>query len=196
MVDRILSEHGRCRIIDLGGTSAYWRPFEAELAMRNLTILIVNPVIQAPISACFTSIIGDATGLPGFDDNSFEIVHSNSVIEHVGDRAAMARMAAEVRRLAPACFVQTPNFWFPYEAHARTLFFHWLPVRARVALLMRRNCGFYPRARTREQATAHVNDAACLSRRELRRMFPDAAIMGERVFGLVKSWMVLREATG
>ena len=50
-------------------------------------------------------------------------------------------MAAEVRRLAPVYWVQTPNFWFPMEPHFLTPAWHWLPVDLRVAMLRRRALG-------------------------------------------------------
>jgi hypothetical protein len=105
----------------------------------------------------------------------------------------MQAFASEVARLAPAYFVQTPNFWFPLDLHSRTPFFHWLPVWARVALLMRRRCGFYPRAENLEEALRHVHDADCLTRAQMRRLFPAATIQSERFFGLAKSLIAVRQ---
>ena len=69
----------------------------------------------------------DATNLHEFGDASFDIAFSNSVIEHLSTFENQARMAAEVRRVARAYWVQTPNFWFPIEPHFLVPAWHWLP---------------------------------------------------------------------
>jgi len=72
---------------------------------------------------------GDATSLP-FPDDSFDIVHSNAVIEHVGDRDAQAAFVREALRVGRQVFLTTPNRWFPLELHTRLPLVHWLPERA------------------------------------------------------------------
>ena len=69
---------------------------------------------------------GDAAELP-FEDSSFDIVHSNAVIEHVGGEEAQRRFVAEALRVAPRLFVTTPNRWFPVEVHTRLPLVHWFP---------------------------------------------------------------------
>lgn len=191
MVDAVLARQGTCRIIDLGGTPAYWSAFDQDLGARNVSITVINLLPQVSSSDRIICITGDATALVDHASMSFDIVHSNSVIEHVGSWDRMKAFAHEVCRLAPAFFVQTPNRWFPFDPHSRTPFFHWLPVGMRVALLMRRRCGFYPRAACREEALRHVYDADALSRAQLRQLFPEAGIEAERLCGMAKSWMAV-----
>ena len=69
---------------------------------------------------------GDGRALP-FRDEAFDVVFSNSVIEHVGDAASQRRFAREVARVGRAYWVQTPNRWFPVEQHLLTPLVHWLP---------------------------------------------------------------------
>ncbi len=69
---------------------------------------------------------GDATALP-FEDGAFDIVYSNAVIEHVGDRERQRRFVEETLRVGRRVFITTPNRWFPVEVHTRLPLVHWLP---------------------------------------------------------------------
>lgn len=69
---------------------------------------------------------GDACALP-FDDASFDVVFSNAVIEHVGDRDRQRAFVSEAIRVGRRVFLTTPNRRFPIEVHTQLPFIHWLP---------------------------------------------------------------------
>lgn len=69
---------------------------------------------------------GDACALP-FENGSFDVVHSNAVIEHVGGRDRQQAFVREAVRVGRRVFLTTPNRWFPVEVHTRLPLVHWLP---------------------------------------------------------------------
>jgi len=71
---------------------------------------------------------GDACALP-FADGEFDVVFSNAVIEHVGDRARQRLFVSEALRVGRRVFLTTPNRRFPVEVHTRLPVVHWLPNR-------------------------------------------------------------------
>lgn len=72
----------------------------------------------------------DGRSLP-FPDRSFDFVHSNAVIEHVGSREQQVTFLAELWRVCRrGLFVTTPNRWFPVEFHTVMPLIHWLPRAA------------------------------------------------------------------
>jgi hypothetical protein len=192
LVDAAIAERGRCRIADLGGSRYYWDIAEAELAGRNVEITLVNSRERPAGGGVFRHLDADATDLSALADMSFDLAHSNSVIEHVGDWARMAALAANVRRLAPRYYVQTPYFWFPYEPHFRAPFIHWLPEQLRYRLVMAAPFGFAEAKRSVFDAMTRVQSARLLDRGQMRALFPDAAIAFERVCGLPKSLIAVR----
>jgi hypothetical protein len=194
LIDRIIARQGRARIVDIGGTEYYWQIFGDYLASMPIEIDLINLTHTPTTSPKLTSIVADATRLDHVDDNSYDLVHSNSVIEHVGSWSDMARMAQHVRRLAPVYYVQTPNFWFPYEPHFRFLGFHWLPQQLQYRLLMRCNLGFGGRRQSVDAAMRGVQSTSMIDRRQLQTLFPDARIEHERVLGWTKSLMAIRDA--
>jgi 2-polyprenyl-3-methyl-5-hydroxy-6-metoxy-1,4-benzoquinol methylase len=63
-----------------------------------------------------------------FADQSFDVVHSSAVLEHVGSARNQERFVAECSRVARrTIFLTTPNRWFPVELHTSLPLLHWLP---------------------------------------------------------------------
>jgi len=195
LIQAISRARGRCRIIDLGGEPNYWRVFDANaLRASGVQIMLVNPVSQVVDDPMFVSVAGDACALPQFADGAFDLAHSNSVIEHVGDWPRMEAFARELRRLAPRYYVQTPYFGFPIEPHFSTPFFHWRSEQARARRLMARRYGFCERQPDMGAAMRAVQSARLLDKAQFRFLFPDAVHVDERVLGLTKSLIALRDS--
>jgi hypothetical protein len=184
---------GECRIIDLGGRPEYWRIVDRSLLESlKVTVTTVNLEDQAPIDdPLFRQMTGDACALD-VEDGAFDIAHSNSVIEHVGDWGRMEQFAAETRRVAPRYFVQTPYFWFPIEPHFSYPLFHWAPEAVRARMLMKRTLGFMEKAEDMGAAMRGVQDARLLTKAMMRHLFPDARHVDEKLAVLTKSLMAIR----
>lgn len=177
-------------ILDIGGTPHYWemmfagKPFPPGL---HITLLNLQPF---PVSRPnFTSLTGDGRSMPQFTSRQFDIVFSNSTIEHVGDFAQQQRMADEVRRVGRRYYIQTPNRNFPIEPHFVFPFFQFMPLHWRVWLVQHFSLGWFPRLPDREKALAEVSSIRLLDRKEMRRLFPEAVLYEERFLGLVKSFV-------
>lgn len=191
IVDEAAAKASVVRIVDLGGTLPFWLTKPELWQGRNVHITLINMFPQVAPDDRFACIEGNACAT-GLADNSFDIVHSNSVIEHVGRWREMSAMAQEVRRLAPRYFIQTPNYWFPVEAHSRFPLFNMLPEPWRIRLVMTTGAGFYGKVATMDEAMEHVENAVLLDFRRFRHLFPDAKIERERVLGFTKSLMAIR----
>ncbi len=79
----------------------------------------------------FRLIVGE--GLP-LETGSVDVVVSNHVIEHVGDRSDQLRHLQEIRRvLVPGgrAYLSTPNRWAPVENHFKLPLLGWLPPSQR-----------------------------------------------------------------
>ena len=195
LIQKIAAEKDGVHIIDLGGEASYWHLFDLDLLKScKVHITLVNPggVEDVWDDTLFTVLDADATDLPQYADHSFDLVHSNSVIEHVGDWLRMEAFAAECRRLAPRYYVQTPYFWFPVEPHFSSLFFHWKSEQSRARALMRRAHGFSQKAPDVGAAMRDVQHARLLDKAQFRFLYPDATHHDEKVGPLTKSLIAVR----
>jgi len=203
MIAQVAGKTGHCSIIDVGGTRQYWSIVPANfLRAHGVSILITNvtePSGRAPdpadADAIFSYAQADARDLP-YPDNAFDIAHSNSVIEHVGDWEAQVRFSREVARVAAGYFVQTPNYWFPWEPHFGTLGFQYLPMPLQISMLMARQRGFRQRAATVDAAVRSIQSCQLLDARRFRALFADAEFVREKFLGLTKSLMAIRRPAG
>jgi hypothetical protein len=198
LIETVLSERGHCDILDLGGTEIYWLIGE-DFIRRNrhrLSFTLVNierqDVRQRDL---FESIAGSATDPELLAGRRFDLVHSNSVIEHVGAWRDMEAFAVNARRLAPRYYVQTPNYWFPYEPHFRFPGFQYLPERVRVALIMRFQLGFFLKIDDRAEAQSIIYHHRLLSTRQMARLFPDGELSHEKFARMNKSIIAIRDRT-
>lgn len=186
---RLLSRlEGRIRILDIGGTQSYWEqmgfPSTDEVCITVLNI--TKPTGSIP---GFTNTVGDARDIQ-FDNMGFDVVFSNSVLEHVGDYEDQRRMAEEVKRVGKRYFIQTPNKYFPIEPHFLFPFFQFLPLSVRVWMVRQFNMGWYRRISDYKEARELVESVRLLKKGELIALFPDATIIPEKFMGMTKSYMV------
>ena len=178
------------RILDVGGTSSYWERmgFAAEPGVQ---LVLLNLYEQDVPNAHMRAVIGDASNMSMFGDAEFDLVVSNSVIEHLPTLEIQGRMAREILRVGKRHWVQTPNRRFPLEPHFLFPFFQYLPVRVRAWLLGHTDLGWYPRERDRAVAVATVLSVRLMTHGELRTLFPQSRLVVERAFGLAKSFIVV-----
>lgn len=177
------------RILDVGGTQFFWHMMEyaageaVDITLLNLT----PPDVWRPN---FHSVAGDGCDMPQFADGEFDVVFSNSVIEHVGSFAAQRRMAREIRRVGRRYFVQTPNRHFPLEPHFFFPGFQFLPLEARVWLLRHFDLGWFKKIPDYQAARREVESIRLLTRAEVRELFPSATTFEERFAGLTVSFVM------
>jgi hypothetical protein len=196
MIQTILDEKGSAEIVDLGGTETYWKVGEEFIRQNRsrLRFTIVNTEPQKIHDAeTFDFVEESATDPALFADRTFDLVHSNSVIEHVGIWRDFEMFARNARRLSPRYYIQTPNYWFPFEPHFRFPAFQYLPEFVRARLIMRFSLGFFPRIEDRAEADDIIYHHRLLTTRQMARLFPDAVISHEKFKGLDKSIIAIRE---
>jgi methyltransferase family protein len=175
------------RILDVGGTDYFWNQMGSPDEGDELVLLNLEAASTSRPNR--TGVAGDARDLSQYNDLEFDVVISNSVLEHVGSLEDQRRMAREVRRVGQRYFVQTPHRYFPIEPHFLFPFFQFLPLRLKVALLVHFGVGQFTTPPDRETATQEVTQIRLVSGRELRQLFPDATIYKEKFLGMTKSFV-------
>lgn len=177
-----------CRILDVGGEPDYWKTLGFQVEGVEIICMNLNP--RESDWPGVTSVAGNAISMPEYADKSFDIVYSNSVIEHLFTTENQFKMAAEVRRVGQRYFVQTPNKYFPIEPHFLFPFWQFLPREMRVRMIQKRRVGFLGPAQDRKEAEQIVDEFLLLSKSDFQKMFPDGTLIVEKFKGLSKSFMV------
>jgi len=179
-------------ILDVGGAPETWD----LLDVRPRVTLLNTPRTRGELAHAAWWVAGDGRALP-FRDGAFDVVFSNSVIEHVGDGESQRQFAREVARVGCAYWVQTPNRWFPVEQHLLTPVVHWLPKAWQRWIVPRFTVWsalVQPAADRRTFYVDHyLNEVRLLSGREVGELFPGARVIRERVFGWTKSLVAVRD---
>ena len=174
-------------VLDLGGAEYYWPWLKARPR-----VTVANFEERDLKKVDLDWVRADGRKLP-FKDGAFDVVYCNSVLEHLPDEASRSALAREVARVGRGYSVQTPNRWFPVDAHTLTPAFHFLPKRWQSRLA--RNFTLWGRLQrpTPAEARGFVENICLLTAQDLQRLFPDAVIERERFLGLTKSVIAVRQ---
>lgn len=196
LVER-LDFHGihSANVLDLGGTLGYWRQHAALVPAGLIRrVEVVNlphqPTTEERLHDLdIIAYTGDALKPATLRRSSYDLVYSNSVIEHVGNLRAQQQMARVVQNLGTHYFLQTPAKSFPLEPHFYVPFFAYLPLSVRTHLYCRANLGFMGRGSDWLSSRMVCEETRLMSKREVKALFSDADIIPERFFGLTKSYI-------
>jgi hypothetical protein len=138
-------------------------------------------------------LFGDATDPALLEGEAFDLVYSNSVIEHVGGASQRQKFADNVARLAPRFWIQTPYRGFPIEPHWLFPGLHYLPLASRLAIARRWPLGYIDNyGGDRQKVLNELLSVELLSSTEWRHLFPTADIRYERIAGLPKSLIAMK----
>jgi ubiquinone/menaquinone biosynthesis C-methylase UbiE len=118
-------------ILDVGGTIYNWNLIDCP---AKITLLNLETAVNQALPPNINYLQGDGTNLL-FPDKSFDIVFSNSVIEHLFDLEHQKLFAKEISRVGKNYFVQTPNRSFFIEPHFLTPFYGYLSKSKQKKLL-------------------------------------------------------------
>lgn len=171
------------RILDVGGLGRTW----IGEGFPSLTIL--NIAVPHDGTEGIPFVRADGKQSP-FGDKAFDVVYSNSVIEHVGDWPEQKKLAAEIRRSSRYYFVQTPNRWFPIEPHCLAPLIQFVPspIRSWVGAWLT-PAGWL--ASSHQEFQKMMDSVRLLTEDEMHELFPEATIVREKFLGLTKSFIAV-----
>ena len=174
------------KIIDVGGL-----PYNWQYIPEKPQITLVNLGAKYWKKDNIHMEDGDGTNLR-YDDFSFDIAYSNSVIEHVGDRDKQRAFANEISRVAPKYFVQTPNSRFFIEPHYLAPFIHYFPKKIQRVLIKYFSVLGLTTRLSQEKIDEMVENTRLLNQEEMRDLFPDSVIYTEKFLGMTRSIIAVR----
>lgn len=175
------------KVLDLGGRASHWM----GSPRRPAQVLCVNLEPPEPEAADLPWLRvehGDACAWRC--DERFDLVFSNSLIEHVGGHERRLRLADRIRAAGDAMWVQTPYRYFPVEPHFLFPGFQQLPIAARARIAQQ-----WPRRdapRSHRDAYRHAAWIDLLTISDMRDYFPGTRLWFERFGGVVKSVVAIQ----
>ena len=181
-------------LLDLGGTVEYWR--RAPIRPRHVHVVNLDPSESSEILPDWIHFhLGDVCDLPSdVTRRTYDLVYSNSVIEHLGGHVPRRHFAESVSALAPRYWIQTPYRYFPVEPHWVCPGLQYLPLRLRASVGLR-----WPLVHGHPASFADSLEAQMrvelLSIAQMRAYFPEARMEYERILGLVKSIIAVRDSS-
>lgn len=184
---RLFPDLAEMSVLDLGGTAVFWKRAPARPKSVHMINTVTDPDLEPGDESWLRLDVGDACDIPtGVLDPRYDLVYSNSLIEHVGGHSRRMAFAEQVRTVGDEYWVQTPYRYFPVEPHWVAPGMQFLPLWARA-----KYGSVWPLADVPEKTFGVAVEAQLwtelLDISAMRWYFPDAEMYYERLAGLVKS---------
>jgi hypothetical protein len=190
-IERLVAEKGEIKILDIGGEMGYWKNIGWQNEHCSIYLLNLETVYKPELLPGFYHVTGNALDLP-YTYGEFDLVFSNSVIEHVGSEENQQKFADEIKRISDHYIVQTPSFWFPLEPHSLLPFFQFIPHALRAFPIMWFNINYFPKASSYKDAVVVSKSTIMFTKARFKKLFPGATIEVERLLGIPKSYTVIK----
>ncbi len=192
LFQRLVRVSPEWRILDIGCGESFRSPwFESSSNLVGIDIRQVD-VSTKPYERF---VCGNACELP-FPNNSFDLVYSNSLIEHLPTRKHQRQFACEVSRVGRYFWVQTPDTGFPVDPHYLVPFFQHVPEKWQRPLADRLSgswlLGGYYITRGWNVSDYRFETVLGLNGPRLLALFPGAALLRQRFLGLSQSIVVAK----
>ena len=189
------------RILDLGGSVQMWTRWGVTEA-DGLHIVLANDHRtdtthrSEPLPGRFMNAWSvNALELSPDVFSHYDLVFSNSMLEHLPSPAAQARLAAAIMASGKPYFIQVPNkrcIVDPHFPHPLAAYFALWPRRLQVWAHAHHALGSSGRAGSMAAAHAAIATYHPLTRRELAALFPDGRVVTEWNLGLPMSLVAMR----
>lgn len=186
LLDKHFPSSQTIHVLDVGGRAYFWED-KALYQSGRLKITLLNLEEEKDFPSDMRSLAGDATDLSQFSNESFDLVFSNSVIEHLYTWENQQKMAEECMRVGKKYFIQTPNKHFFIEAHYVLPWAQYMPKSILYPILTKTPLSRGRRWQERD-ASQYLNEIRLLSKKDLKKLFPLASIYQEKFLGMNKSF--------
>lgn len=176
------------RVLDVGGGGYPWDDLDSP---ARVTLLNLKKELIAARSNRYERVAGDGRSLE-YPDQSFDLVFSNSCIEHVGSFEEQKRFAREQRRVGKQLYCQTPAREFFVEPHMVAPPLHWLPTRIERRLVRWTSGWGWLSRPSQQEIDEFLASTRLLTHDEMKALYPDCQILRERFLGFTKSHIAVR----
>jgi len=194
---------GRIRLIDLGGTVKFWE----DWGLAKQPLLDVTLVNNHDKDKCHANdpitlpnirrLRADVLTLSAADFAEYDLIFSNSLIEHLPGREAQRQLARAIIESGRPYFLQTPNKRSPIDPHfprPYVPFFATYPRSLQARLLTWSALGSGSASPSYDAALARLKYYSPLTTRDVRQLFPQARVVMERPMGVPMSIIAMSEA--
>jgi hypothetical protein len=184
------------KILDLGGTVSMWERWGLaadkglHVTLANNYSADTNGKFVVPQNDNFVRLDVDVVELDEMFYRQFDLVFSNSMLEHLPNRTLQERVAYAIISSGTAYFVQVPNKYSlidPHFAHPLAPFFASWPRSLQKTMLLLSGLNGGKRHRSLDSAGRRLDNYCPLSIGDTRRLFRDATVSFEWSYGIPMS---------